>query len=534
MHTDDLFDTQYNYFATPSLKGLVQQLHHLAFFGDGISLVQGASGSGKTSLISVLHEQFTDANEFCVVTMEGESELGDSIKLIASELGLLKQEHLSVGELLSQLRHYSHSLLQDKKLCVVCVDNAHNLDEQSIGALLSLLQGKGDDNYGLHLILFSVPGLEKRIDALQIIDVPVYDFSMPAFSVSEMSEFLSERLQLKEVDKNKVQQVWSITKGNPGKALVLYQTKDQRLTPTSTSNSDKSRVNKMQDSAEKKSKSVIGAFNIPIGHLAAMVVLGGILIWSVIYSRSGHDSDKPNQTTKTIDISSKDTKTTEQNSLLQKEINPDANTQSMDLNDDLVLIDPSEKNDEVGKSKDDIDGRYAIDPAKPDLTDVQAPMIDVKSNIKKELEKNIQAPQQNANADEVKVSEAKVSEAKVKQTATREEVKQVVSKAMDASEDENFLLSLSPNDYTLQVMAASKLPSLKAYISRQPNRDNLYMYRGTREGKSWFVVVAHVYKTRQAALDARSSLPQEQAKAGPWPRPLSSVQQEINEFLKNH
>src|SRR5690606_30999971 len=123
-------------------------------------------------------------------------------------------------------------------------------------ALLSLLQGKGEDNYGLHLILFSEDGLVERIDALQIIDVPVYDFTMPAMSPSELHDFLLQHTPLEDIKKNKLQQIWSSTKGNPGQALKIFLSEK-----------------KMPDNNQNAQTQ---GFTLPLGHLVAIVVLLGI------------------------------------------------------------------------------------------------------------------------------------------------------------------------------------------------------------------------------------------------------------------
>ena len=59
------------------------------------------------------------------------------------------------------------------------------------------------------------------------------------------------------------------------------------------------------------------------------------------------------------------------------------------------------------------------------------------------------------------------------------------------------------------------------------------MYRGEREGKRWYVVVVGVYSTRSEALKGMAELPEEQLKAGPWPRKLKDIQQEIQQFNRS-
>ena len=57
--------------------------------------------------------------------------------------------------------------------------------------------------------------------------------------------------------------------------------------------------------------------------------------------------------------------------------------------------------------------------------------------------------------------------------------------------------------------------------------NNLYIYQGLRKGKRWYMVVLAPYTSKDEATSALKLLPEKQAKAGPWPKKISSVQSEI-------
>ena len=86
----------------------------------------------------------------------------------------------------------------------------------------------------------------------------------------------------------------------------------------------------------------------------------------------------------------------------------------------------------------------------------------------------------------------------------------------------------------LQLVAASKRDSLLGYMSIQPNKESMRLYRRVKkDGGHWYIVVLGAYNSKQDAQAAIKSLPKQQRDAGPWPRPMSLVKMEIEEFQRN-
>jgi DamX protein len=100
-----------------------------------------------------------------------------------------------------------------------------------------------------------------------------------------------------------------------------------------------------------------------------------------------------------------------------------------------------------------------------------------------------------------------------------------MSDPLVASEQE--LLRLSASGFVLQIMATSTAEAVRAYVALQPNRKNLRTYRGNRNGKTLYIVVEGFYADKAAAQAAILNLPEQQRRAGPWPKTVEHIQQEI-------
>lgn len=538
-----------DFFYTPSLKGLMQQLVHLANFGDGFSVVLGPKGSGKTRVSNEIQKHFDGAQQLVKLNLTEGTELAESLALLADSFGLPQGDDLSVGELLSELRHFVQALAQDKKLLVLVVDNAHYFDDQAIGALVSLLQGGAESNFGLHLILFSEPGLETRIDRLQILDIAVYDFEIPHFSPTEMSSFLDVRnTSVQQLTTSQVQKIWSLSKGLPGPALRALYGQDA----SSKTNSDKNDP----DLGGADSKESEGKSKIPLGHIAAIVLLACVLFWSITWHTSekvevpepSGESGQAISLEKPAGSLSVETRESE----VEGQQGQDEGLPESDSDDSESVDSPiSELSSSVANTQSQYTKMDKVKNAtqqdvssfsqkkNAEVARMSTPAPQAEGDISKDVVKDDENITESSLQDEAigireapKVIPDSESYEESLVTARPEDNVEESAEPLKLTNDEAFILAQNPNFYALQVIAASKKDSLEAYIQRQSNRDKLRMYRGAREGKSWFVVVEGVYSTRDSAMNARMMLPKEQSKAGPWPRLFSSIQEEIETFRR--
>ncbi|MCZ4059968.1 SPOR domain-containing protein [Pantoea sp. LMR881] len=85
--------------------------------------------------------------------------------------------------------------------------------------------------------------------------------------------------------------------------------------------------------------------------------------------------------------------------------------------------------------------------------------------------------------------------------------------------------TLPGGNYTLQLSGASRAESLNAWAKKQ-NLSGYHVYKTTRNGQSWYVLVSGSYATPAEAKRAVASLPADVRAQNPWVKPLSQVKKE--------
>ena len=120
-----------DYLTVPALFGLRQQVKHLAIFGGETILIEGEHGSGKTSLMHALIGDMQSLNDDSLQVQISELSLSQSS---SSPPSILAKVHASLGLAFSgqpdsaqQLQTYIRRLLDEQKLSLLFIDDAHGL-----------------------------------------------------------------------------------------------------------------------------------------------------------------------------------------------------------------------------------------------------------------------------------------------------------------------------------------------------------------------------------------------------------------------
>ncbi|AXF78033.1 SPOR domain-containing protein [Erwinia tracheiphila] len=83
-------------------------------------------------------------------------------------------------------------------------------------------------------------------------------------------------------------------------------------------------------------------------------------------------------------------------------------------------------------------------------------------------------------------------------------------------------------NYTLQLSSASRADSLNAWAKKQ-NLSSYHVYKTTRNGQPWYVLVSGAYAARTEAEHAVTTLPAEVRAQNPWVRSLNQVKKEASQ-----
>lgn len=100
------------------------------------------------------------------------------------------------------------------------------------------------------------------------------------------------------------------------------------------------------------------------------------------------------------------------------------------------------------------------------------------------------------------------------------------SLGLGLSDDERALLASEPSFFTLQLISSASKAGMDDFARRYAKQGVRY-YRRRSAGKELFVAVVGEYSSREQARSAMAALPVKLRKSSPWPRTLSSVQDEI-------
>ena len=85
--------------------------------------------------------------------------------------------------------------------------------------------------------------------------------------------------------------------------------------------------------------------------------------------------------------------------------------------------------------------------------------------------------------------------------------------------------TLPGGSYTLQLSSASRSDTLNAWAKKQ-NLSGYHVYKTTRNGEPWYVLISGSYATPADAKRAVASLPAEVRAQNPWVKPVSQVKKE--------
>ena len=522
---------------TPAWYGLRQQVKHLAQFGGSVQVVHGPRGAGKTAFLQFLRED--DDWEVVAVDALRQPSFAQLLHALLAALVRPLPQETSVGELIAELRRYVQQLEKDQLRVVAAVDNADQLDDGSLAALVSVLQGHQDAGFGLHLLFLSKPGLAERIDRLQLLDVSVSDVALPNFSPSELQTLLQEASKQKKLPKavpvEQAQRIWLQANGLPGPALQIAL-HSQR--------------------AGKEETQTKSAW--PLSHIAALAILLLVLIWAILVRdrddapQNGANTEVDRQVQRLALPAEPSMPIPASNEVIEPDPGSDMSgaNESLDQGESSVVTGirpnsagveaPFERAPEspsTGEVSTDVGD--AMSPQAAPETELGA-NLDNRSSGSASGDPTVEGDEASTPAS---VGEALANTSSTVQrqnagTAAQDAVTDTGEAVVNAkrlaglTSDEAALMKLPASGYVLQLMAIVGHQKLADFVTEQPNRASLKMYRALRNGRELYILVEGHYDSREAAQAAIANLPSSQRRAGPWAKATVEIHQEIERMSR--
>ncbi|MGD8175933.1 SPOR domain-containing protein [Marinimicrobium sp. ARAG 43.8] len=494
--SDDPFrdDPDFPFFGGGGRRALLEQLQHLCQFSASLLAVLGKPEVGKSRVALELANGFGASDEICLLNAEPGAGAADILSHMARHFALPVEDNASVGRLLAALRHFAQVTDEEDCLALTIIDDAHHLDEQTLGALISLLQGQEASSRRLHIVLFAEPDMVTRLDQFNMHDVLIHDFDLPPFTVEEAADYLNFRMEMSDYmgpevfNEAKVEPWW---REAGGRLRTLHERARQALLESVT-----------PDAPERESR---GGSPLPLVHIVVVAVLLGVLLMVFLYSGSEDSDDEEvarlteDRDTQTLTLPSRNS---EEASGTSGEALPLAE-QATDPADDRDTLSPS--------------------PLQSDAAEASAPDT-VEDSSQNRTTPNRATPDRSS--QEKAASSQPEPQGEVESQPEPEPEPEHAS-VPNIPEDEQVLLSWRASEYTLQLLGTGTRASVERYVSEQSNRQQLLIFESRRQGKPWFVVVTGRYSSTSQARAAISGLPAGQREGGPWPRAVGDIQDEI-------
>jgi len=519
----DTIDNRFFYGGTTLMQRL-DLLSHLTQFGDSVVLVSGPTGSGKTTLLTRFARQANSQWHMCLMNADEfdhfPERLADSLK---SETAASEQE------LFSQWA----ARTDNSQLLVIVIDNAEQLDDDALERLCAFLQQSTANR--IRLILFGEPGAQqnhKQTFERKQLDCSTQLLEMPRMSEEETASYLMYRLAVAGYSGENpftATEIRAICKASDGRPAGINRLARQAL---------------LEHQARAKSKRVpVRTVRRKVGSLTWGLATTSILAltiwlgWQKFYppppdgvpvARAPME-ERPLAIPEPVPLT------------VPTVTSPPA--EEITVTSEAPATEPPPKEPGLEAEPDPLTtvetrpDASGTEPATPESA-IETPLMAGVTDEKPLTPVTEQAttaavraaPEPSATTSD-KVTVQRSDAQSPAATPTLEAAAGPAAESEQLPHRENWLLAQPENSYSLQLLGSRNAESIARYIQQhQLDIRQSAVYKGVYRGAEWYVLLYGIYPSRQAASDARSTLPAAVLSDKPWPRTLKTVHSAIREL----
>lgn len=468
----------------------VDQLLHLARFGDSVLLVVGPAGMGKsTTLTHFVAQSAPDTRCALVETalLDGPEQL---LQRVLAGFGLPMSADPDLAASVQRLARFCERCADEGVLNWVVFDDAQHLHAEALGVLAPLLERLSGR---LRLIFFAEEAWAATLRAALPATVAVHMIELLPFGPGESHAYLHYRLKTAGLESEppfsaaEMEDIHRQSGGAPGRINALAR----RM---------------LVDELEIERRPLAA---LPLWHLgvvaATLLLLGGLYVWSLLGEQTGKPAEVAVPAPAPAGSEVVGTLVREPRAALPES----AGTTGVD---EAAVPDPEAREDVAGLAIDEPtnvpDGQPPPSaPAVPVAAAPAAPAV---------------APPAPQGAT-TQASQAAVTQSS--QPPIPQPLATPSPAPTAASSDEAYLLALDGSRYLLQLMASDDLQRLQRFAAQQSLA--LRQYSKLSNGRRWYALVHGDYPDRASAERAARELGPRLGGSAPWVRSVAAVQREI-------
>ena len=487
-------------------KPVLGQLHHLARYSQLLLVVTGPHGSGKTLLRQALVASTNKQSvQSIVVSARGAGDAASVLTQVAQSLNL---NTLEVPAMLAQIVQLG---LTGQEVYLL-VDDAEQLDESALEALLALAAGTADGRP--HVFLFGEPSLIAGLEQFSAGQELFHVIELQPYSLEETREYLALRLEgagkgIQLLTNDQIADIHENSDGWPG---AINQVARDTL------------IEAMIASRSSVKRPAMG-FKMPKKHvlaISAVVVVAVAAAW-LIPSRDG----KAPSTTEQAQLPmGQGQPTAAQSNNGNPSVEFNGSTQSLPMNGQQpVMRGPLAESTGMGDG-DETGAAVNTSPQPPTVT-TTAPPAGVPAGAPAAVAPTpTPAPARQAapvaTTKPAPVTAAKPAPAPAPTVAAKPAPAAAAAKPAAGG---SWYAGQSPSNYVVQILGTSNEGAAQAYVKEQGG--DFRYFKKTLQGKPLYVITYGSFASRDAAVAAIKNLPAKVQAGKPWPRTVASVQQDL-------
>ncbi len=197
LQQDDRF-----FYLNTALTERLELLKHYTQYGNLLLIVTGERGIGKSSLKQRFINTAQEEWQVCEIQSHTMMDASLLLKQVAHGFGITEPplEPSALFEVLSTQLEYMH---QASYVPILIIDDAHELPQDSLQALLYLAEHHSDQQTALRIILFCEPEIETMLEDPAIHSLKervTHSMEIPALNEEQTAEYLRHRLAVAGLD----------------------------------------------------------------------------------------------------------------------------------------------------------------------------------------------------------------------------------------------------------------------------------------------------------------------------------------------
>lgn len=186
------------YFQPESHSPVIEHFSGSAITPDGVALVTGDIGTGKTTLARHLQEAL-DSNRFVVGMMSNTRVAGTDLMVTIMNAFGLDGRAETLDDYTGILGDFAAKATAAERQPVLIIDEAQGLSNTALEDLCSALK-LGSEHQQVHCLMIAQPGLKKRVSANEVPNelsqCVTHDWQIQPLSAAESAGYLLHRLKL--------------------------------------------------------------------------------------------------------------------------------------------------------------------------------------------------------------------------------------------------------------------------------------------------------------------------------------------------